>query len=182
MSNVRSEPLKNAKPASTTASAGCAALVGIVLLLVSVGPLIILLNGGYSILGMAWLADKVGGYGRLFWALATVWAVDIPIAQKAGLPLAQPVLPWLMVGGISFLEVSLILYRLRHADAGLWVSAAGYGVSIFDYITTAAGLAFAPFAAGLGAIWPLWALFAMALAAPLTFSFEALLARLLKGR
>ena len=73
-------------------------------------------------------------------------------------------------------------FEARHADAGLWVSAVGYSVSIFDYITTAAGLAFAPFAAGLGAIWPLWALFAMALAAPLTFSFEALLARLLKGR
>jgi len=180
MSNVRSAPLKSAS--SATAGAGCAALIGIVLLLVSVGPLIILLNAAILYLGMAWLADKVGGYGRLFWALATFWTVDVPIAQKAGLPRAQPVLPWLMVGGISFLEVALILYRLRQADAGAWISAAGYSVSMFDYITTTAGLAFAPFAAGLGAIWPLWALFAMALAASLTFSFEALLARLLKGR
>jgi hypothetical protein len=60
MSNVRSTPLSSAKTPSSTASAGCAALIGIVLLLVSIGPLIILLNGGYSILGMAWLADKVG--------------------------------------------------------------------------------------------------------------------------
>ena len=131
---------------------------------------------------MAWLADKVGPYGRLFWSVATFWTVNVPIAQKAGLPLAQPVLPWLMVSGISSLEVALILYKLRHADPGLWVSAAGYGVSIFDFITTGAGLAFAPFAASLGAVWPLWAVFAIGLAVPLTFAFEGLLARLLKGR
>src|SRR5215212_1150199 len=131
MSNVRSEPLKSPQPhtpARATAGAGCAALVGIVLLLVSVGPLIILLNGGYSILGMAWLAEKVGPYGRLFWAAATFWTVDVPIAQSAGLPLAQPVLPWAMVCGISALEIALILYRLRHANAGIWVTAAGYSV------------------------------------------------------
>jgi hypothetical protein len=75
MNNVRSAPLKRATPVSTTAGAGCAVLIGIVLLLVSVGPLIILLNGGYSILGMAWLADKVGPYGRMFWSVATFWTV-----------------------------------------------------------------------------------------------------------
>src|SRR5215217_5684441 len=119
---VRSTPLKNTPPASKTAGAGCAALIGIVLLLVSVGPLIILLNGGYSILGMAWLAEKVGPYGRLFWSVATFWTVNVPIAQSAGLPLAQPVLPWAMVCGISALEIALILYRLRHANAGIWVT------------------------------------------------------------
>jgi hypothetical protein len=118
--------------------------------LVSIGPLIILLNGGYSILGMAWLSDKVGPYGRMFWNVATIWTVAVPIAQKAGLPLDQPVLPCLMVCGISALEIALILYRLRHADAGLWVTAAGYAVAVFDYISTAIGLVFAPFAAGLG--------------------------------
>lgn len=182
MSNVRSTPLSNAKTPSSTAGAGCAALIGIVLLLVSVGPLIILLNGGYSILGMAWLANKVGPYGRMFWSVATFWTVDVPIAQKAGLPLAQPVLPWLMVAGISALEIALILYRLRHSDAGLWITSAGLAVAVFDYISTAIGLAFAPFTVGLGALWPLWALFAIALAVPLTFAFEGLLARLLKGR
>jgi hypothetical protein len=182
MSNVRSTPLSSTKTPRSTASAGCAALIGILLLLVSVGPLIILLNGGYSILGMAWLSDKVGPYGRMFWSVAMFWTVDVPIAQKAGLPLAQPVLPWLMVAGISALEIALILYRLRRTDAGLWVSAAGFAVAVFDYISTAIGLVFAPFASSLGAIWPLWALFAIVLAAPLTFAFEGLLARLLKGR
>jgi len=139
MGNVRSEPLKSAKPASAAAGAGCAALVGIVLLLLSVGPLIILLNGGYSILGMAWLADKVGPYGRLFWAAATTWTLDVSIAQRAGLPLYQPVLPWLMVIGISSLEVALILYKLRHTDPGLWINGAGVAVSGFDFVTTEPG-------------------------------------------
>src|SRR5262250_2934422 len=90
------EPLKDGQPRklyNPTAGAGCAALVGILLLLISVGPLIILLNGGYSIQGMAWLSGRVGSYGKLFWAVATVWAVDVPIAERAGLPLAQPVIP-----------------------------------------------------------------------------------------
>jgi hypothetical protein len=79
------------------------------MLLISVGPLIMLLNGGYSIVGMAWLANHVGPYGALFWSVATTWTGDVPIAQRAGLPLAQPVLPWVMVFGISCLEVALII-------------------------------------------------------------------------
>jgi hypothetical protein len=180
MSNVRSEAMRT--PRSAPAGAGCAALVGILLLLVSVGPLVILLNGGYSIIGMAWLSAKLGPYGQLFWAVATTWAIDVPIARRAGLPLAQPVLPWLMVIGITALEVALIWYRLKRADPGLWINGAGYAVAGFDYITTAVGLVFAPFAAGLGFLWPLWAIFAILIAAPVTFAFEGLLARLLRGR
>jgi hypothetical protein len=87
-----------------------------------------------------------------------------------------------MVAGMSALEIALVLYRLRHTDAGLWVTSAGFAVAVFDYISTAIGLVFAPFAVSLGTLWPLWVLFAIMLAAPLTFAFEGLLARLLKGR
>src|SRR5215212_260814 len=106
MSNVRSEPLKSAQAQTPTraTAGGVVSVVGVLLLLISVGPLLFLLNGGYSIVGMAWLAAHTGEYGRLFWALATFWTVEVPIAQRAGLPLAQPVLPWLMVIGFSFLQ------------------------------------------------------------------------------
>lgn len=176
---VRSEPLRSA---AAPAAGGCLASIGIFLLLVSVGPLIILLNGGYSILGMAWIADKIGPYGRIFWGVASFFTINVPIAERAGLPLAQPILPWCMVVGITALEVSMILYRLKGANAGFWINAGGVGVSLFDYATTAAGLAFAPFAAKMGAFWPVWAFVAALIAAPLTFSFEGLLARMLKGR
>jgi hypothetical protein len=181
---VRNEPMRSPQPAArpSTASAGCLASLGIMLLLISVGPLIILLNGGYSILGMGWLADKIGPYGRMFWSVATFFTIDVPIAEKAGLPLAQPVLPWCMVVGITFLEVAIILYKIKGTRAGFWVNAGGVGVSVFDYVTTAAGLVFAPFAAHWGAVWPIWAFIAILIAAPLTFSFEGLLARVLKGR
>src|SRR5690242_4051175 len=105
-SNIRSEPLKDRpspKMPSAVAGSGCAALIGVLLLLISIGPLFLLLNGGYSIQGMAWLGAHTGEYGRLFWAVATFWTVEVPIAERAGLPVEQPVLPWLMVGGISFL-------------------------------------------------------------------------------
>ncbi len=180
---VTSQPLTSkttARPAPR--GAGCAALIGVIMLLVSVGPLIILLNGGYSILGMGYLADRIGPYGRLFWAVATYFTVNVPIAEKAGLPLAQPILPWLMVIGITALEVSLIWYKLKDAEPGMWLNGAGVVFGGFDFMTTAAGLIFAPFAANLGVLWYIWAILAMIIAAPLTFGFEGLLARALKGR
>lgn len=182
MAVTSTELKKPATPRAAPAGAGCAALIGVIMLLVSVGPLVILLNGGYSILGMGYLADRIGPYGRLFWAVATYVTVDVPIAARAGLPLAQPVLPWLMVVGITALEVSLILYRLRKAEPGMWLNGAGVVFGGFDYITTAAGLIFAPFTTGIGVLWYIWALLAVLIAAPLTFGFEGLLARALKGR
>lgn len=182
---VTSTPLTSSAhpPArANTAGAGCLASLGIFMLLVSVGPLIILLNGGYSIVGMAWIADKLGPYGRIFWNVTSFFTINVPIAEKAGLPLAQPVLPWMMVIGITALEVAMILYKIKRVNAGFWINAGGVGVSIFDYATTAAGLVFAPFTVNLGRLWPAWAFFALILAAPLTFSFEGLLARMLKGR
>jgi hypothetical protein len=176
MSNVRSEPLQQA----SAAGAGCVSIVGTFLLLVSTGPLVWLLNGGYSIVGMAWLAEHTGEYGRLFWTLATIWTVDIPIAERAGLPLAQPVLPWAMVVGMSFLQVGLFVRTMRRNTAEPLLDALGMTVSLFDFITTATGLVFAPFVTGaILFVRIVWGVFAVALAIPLTFGFEALLARLL---
>jgi len=178
MSNVRSQPI-----ARKSASSGCATLAGALMLLVSVGPLFLLLNGGYSIQGMAWLGAHTGEYGRLFWAVATFWTVEIPIAARAGLPVAQPVLPWLMVGGISFLEIGLFLRHLRGSQSELWSDGSGSAASLFDYATTAIGLMFAPFAANAPALARLiWYGLAIALVVPLTFGFEGLLARAMRGR
>lgn len=177
MSNVRSEPLSTRTPRDT--STGCLGLTGVVFLLVSVGPLVILMNGGYSIVGMGWLADKIGPYGRMFWAAATTFTVDVPIAARAGLPLAQPVLPWLMVAGMSFLQISLLASR-RQASA--WIAGAGLLVSVFDYATTAVGLALMSWLAGLGIFWWLWVPIAAVLAVPVTFGFEGLIARVIRGR
>lgn len=175
---VTSTPLKSAST-PRDASTGCLGLTGVVFLLVSVGPLIILMNGGYSIVGMGWLADKIGPYGRLFWAAATTFTIDVPIAARAGLPLAQPVLPWLMVIGMSFLQISLLVSR-RQASA--WIAGAGILVSVFDYVTTVVGMALMPWMAGLGLLRYLWYPVAAALAVPVTFGFEGLIARVLRGR
>lgn len=176
MSNVTSKPMQNA----STASAGCVSMIGTVLLLISIGPLLWLLNGGYSIQGMAWLADHTGEYGRLFWSLATLWTVDIPIAEKAGLPLAQPVIPWCFVFATSFLQIGLMVRGMRHNRDEPLLDVLGLAVSIFDYGTTAIGLVFAPFTAGaILLVRIIWAAIAFALAVPLTFGFEALFARLL---
>lgn len=177
--NVRSEPLHSAH-APREASTGCLGLAGVVLLLVSVGPLFVLLNGGYSIVGMSWLAGRLGEYGRLFWSLATTIAIDVPLAEKAGLPLAQPVLPWMMVIGMSFLQISLLASRKRQSSP--WIMTAGVLVSVFDYATTAVGLALMPWMAGLGILWWLWLPVAAVLAVPITFGCEGLIARVLRGR
>jgi len=168
---------------SAVAGSGCAALIGVLLLLISIGPLFLLLNGGYSIQGMAWLGAHTGEYGRLFWAVATFWTVEVPIAERAGLPVEQPVLPWLMVGGISFLEIGLFWHHLRSGRSEWWIDGGGSAASLFDYATTAIGLMFAPFAAEAPALARLvWYVLAIGLAVPLTFGFEGLLARVLRGR
>jgi hypothetical protein len=150
------------------------------LLLISTGPLIFLLNGGYSIVGMAWIAQAVGPYGQLFWELATTWTVDIPIAARAGLPIAQPIIPWLMVFGISFLEIGLLVRRFCRATPDPLLDTLGGVTSLFDFTTTTIGLVFAPLVAGsILAIRIIWGIFAVVLAVPLTFGFEALIARLL---
>jgi hypothetical protein len=176
--SVQSKPLNNKR--STASSA--VSIVGVLLLLISVGPLFLLLNGGYSILGMAWLSEHTGEYGRLFWALATFWTVEVPVVVKAGLPLAQPVLPWGMVIGISFLQIGLFIRRLRGSAVDPLLDTCGLAVSAFDFATTAIGMMFAPFTAALGALRYVWMLLAIGLAVPVTFGFEGLLARALRGR
>lgn len=176
---VKSEPLTTATTATRDTSTGCLGLTGVVFLLISVGPLVILLNGGYSIVGMGWLAGRIGEYGRLFWELATIATIDVPIAARAGLPLQQPILPWLMVIGMSFLQISLLASRKQ---ASPWIASAGLLVSIFDYATTAVGLALMPWMAGLGILWYLWLPVAAVLAVPVTFGFEGLIARVIRGR
>ncbi len=178
MSNVRSEPLSARTPRDT--STGCLGLTGVVFLLISIGPLIVLMNGGYSIIGMGWLADKIGPYGRMFWAAATTFTIDVPIAARAGLPLAQPILPWLMVAGTSFLQISLLASRKMQSSP--WLTGAGVLFSIFDYVTTLVGLALMPWLSSLGILRWLWFIVAAALAVPVTFGFEGLIARVIRGR
>jgi len=128
------------------------------------------------------VANKVGPYGQLFWSIATFLDGDVPIAAEAGPAPRQPVLPWLMVAGMSALEIALILYRLRHTDAGLWVTSAGFAVAVFpDYSTRPLAWSLRHSPTGLGAVWPLWALFAIALVRPSPSRLRDS-ARLLKGR
>jgi len=176
---VTSKPM----PDASRTSASCASILGTLLLLISIGPLGWLLNGGYSIVGMAWLADHTGGYGRLFWSLATAWAVDVPWAERAGLPLAQPVIPWVFVFASSFLQIGLMVRGMRRNRNEPLLDLLGLAVSIFDYGTTAIGLVFAPFVVGaILFVRIVWGAIAVVLAIPLTFGFEALFARLLLFR
>ncbi len=185
-SNVRSEPMKDGQPpkrySATAGAGGYVSIIGVLFLLISVGPLFFLLNGGYSILGMAWLAAHTGEYGRLFWALATFWTIEVPIAERAGLPIAQPVIPWVMVVGISFLQIGLFIRRLRGTQVEPLLDSCGLAVSAFDFATTAIGMMFAPFTATLGFLRYIWMLLAIGLAVPITFGCEGLLARALRGR
>jgi len=161
---------------------GATSTIGMALLLLSVGPLFLLLNGGYSIQGMAWLADHLGEYGRVFWSLSIYWTVPVPLMERAGLPLDQPIVPWMMVVAITFQEIGLLLRRRAHRRH-MAHDLTGELVSVFDYATTALGLSFAPFV--LGVSFPLhmaWAIIAFILALPLTFGFEALLVHALPTR
>lgn len=177
MSNVRSTPLTSSRK-----GAGGISIIGIIFLLIAIGPLFWLLNGGYSIQGMQWLAEHVGAYGRLFWQVATLVTINVPIAERAGLPTEQPVIPWLFVFGTSFLQIGLFVRRMRRAYLEPVLDISGAAVSLFDYITTMLGLMFASFAAGAALPARIaWYVLAIALAIPITFGFEVLLARAMRG-
>jgi hypothetical protein len=180
MSNVKSTPIKG--PAPAPRRWGCLSTIGAIFLTISVGPLFFLLNGGYSIQGMAWLSEHTGAYGRMFWALATTWTIDVPIAARARMPAAQPILPWLMVIGMSFLQIGMLVRRALNDFSAPGYDAAGGLVSIFDYATTAIGLSLLVTAASVAPfVWYIWVALAAVLAIPITFGFEVLLARTIRS-
>jgi hypothetical protein len=129
MSNVQSKPLNTSRDTST----GRIDQRGI--LTISIGPLIAY-ERRLPIVGMGWLADKIGPYGRMFWAAATTFTIDAD-RRARGLPLAQPILPWLMVAGCRSCRSACSPVVNRQA----WIAGAGLLVSVFDYAATAVGLA-----------------------------------------
>jgi len=176
--SVVSKPMKTARKSASGIS-----IVGVIFLLIAIGPLFFLLNGGYSIVGMQWISEHVGAYGRLFWEVVTVLKVTVPIAGRAGLPVEQPIIPWLFVFGTSFLQIGLLVRRMRHSRIEPMLDLSGAAVSIFDYITTMVGLMFAPFvAAATTPVRVIWYVLAIALSIVLTFGCEALLARAIRGK
>jgi hypothetical protein len=144
--------------------------LGALLLLISVGPLFFLLNGGYSIQGIGWICEHTGTYGQLFWALANKVTVPVPGFE------AQSAFLWGLVLGITVLEFSILRPKNLRPDL------LGGVASAFDFGTTAIGLGFLAFAQNRGLLTILWWAIAVIVSVPLTFGFEWILAKVFRGR
>jgi hypothetical protein len=80
------------------------------------------------------------------------------------------------------ITIGLFFRQLRGDQIEPLLDSCGLAVSAFDFATTTIGMMFAPFTATLGALRYVWMLLSIGPAIPVTFGFEALLARALRGR
>ena len=178
---VIEKPMPDRKPPSAAiphAAAGGPALflgkLGMWLAVVAFGGVFWAINGGFSVIGLGVFASSINDAGRLFWAFASAWTFNVPVAVK-GLPATQPVIPWLGVVASSFLQISIIWLKLSNKPIPIWLIVSAFAASGYDYATTYFGLGTIEWIAAIG-----WA-FQAAIAAPLTFALEFMVGYALKG-
>lgn len=101
----------------------------------SVGPVIWAINGGYSVIGLGVVAAAFNDAGQLFWAMMTRWRFTVP-AQVPGLDNTQPVLPWVLVGASSLLQIVVTWLTLQRRAIPPWMVLLAIALSVYDLATT----------------------------------------------
>lgn len=170
---VKSYPIRSASQ-----SGGCALLIGKLgmwLAVASFGGIFWAVNGGFSVLGLGVLASSFNDAGKLFWAAISGWSFNVPV-QVQGLPVTQPVIPWVGVVAASLLQISVVWLKLSKRNIPVPLLVTATLLSIYDYVTTFFGLGAMPWLALLG--WPGQAI----LAIPLTFALESAIGYALKPK
>jgi hypothetical protein len=171
MSKVTFTPLVDGKPPERPPKKPIdwpilAGKIGMWLTVISFGGVFWAVNGGFSVIGLGVIASSFNEAGRLAWAALTAVRFAVPV-QVAGLPLTQPLIPWLGVIAATLLQISVAWLKLsgRLIPPSLLIFAAL--LSLYDYGTTFFGLGTVVWIAAIGPV-------AQALIAlPLTFGLEA---------
>jgi hypothetical protein len=180
---VTSTPINStAHPSATRPSAyangGCALLIGKIgmwMAVLSFGGIFWAVNGGFSVIGLGVLASSFNDAGRLFWAAVSQLTFAVPVSVP-GLPTTQPLIPWIGVVAASLLQISVAWLKLSKWAIPKPLLITAVLLSIYDYVTTVAGLGTIPWMAK-GGIIP-----ALVIALPLTFAIEAAIGFALKRR
>ncbi len=175
---VTSTPIGSTARPSAYSNGGCAILLGKLgmwLAVMSFGGLFWAVNGGYSVIGLGVLASSFNTSGALFWAAVSTWTFAVPVAVP-GLPTTQPLIPWIGVVSASMIQISFTWLRLSKRDIPWQLFLTAILLSVYDYVTTVAGLGTIPWLAK-GGIVP-----ALVIAVPLTFAVEGAIGFALKRR
>jgi divalent metal cation (Fe/Co/Zn/Cd) transporter len=140
--NLRAVPVKEQEPKEDKPPrrrrddiANGIAGAAIWLMVLSFGGLIWTINGGFSVAGLEIIAQLFNEEGRIFWTAASTWTFTLPISV-AGLPVTQPIIPWIGVISASMLQVVVIYARLRDIPLKPHVYVAAILMSLYDLGTT----------------------------------------------
>lgn len=144
MSNLQQTPLVNGqvvtkrRPAINIDAAGCAGNLAAWIVVLSVGPILWAINGGYSVIGLGVVARSFNDAGRLFWAMMVSLRFTLPV-NVPGLDNTQPLLPWALVVASSLLQIVVFWLKLQRRSIPAWFIFLAILLSIYDYTTTLFG-------------------------------------------
>ena len=127
------------------------AKIGAWMVVGSFSLLLIGINGGYSVLGLEVLSTLFNDAGRIFWAAISALQIPVPVRVE-GLPISQPLIPWVGVIGGSILQCVTIWMKLSHLPIPAWLWNLTIGISLYDLATTFFGLGVIAWIAEAGTI------------------------------
>lgn len=139
----------------------------------SFGGIFWAVNGGFSVIGLGVMASAFNSAGQLFWAAVSSLTFPVPV-RVAGLPVTQPLIPWIGVVAASLLQISVSWLKLSGRSIPVPLLVTAVLVSIYDYVTTVFGLGTVEWIALIGL--PAQLLIAI----PLTFCIETAIGFALK--
>jgi hypothetical protein len=142
-------------------------------LLVPIGALFFAVNGGYSIEGLGRIAVAFNTPGQFVWAFLSTITFNVPVALP-GLPKTQPAIPWLIVLGISVLQVTTLWQKVTDRYVPRWLLTVTSVLSLYDLGTTFVGFSAVAWIINAGL------LLQIPLALLFTFGFEAALSMVLR--
>jgi divalent metal cation (Fe/Co/Zn/Cd) transporter len=178
--NLRAVPVKEQEPKEDKPPrrrrddiANGIAGAAIWLMVLSFGGLIWTINGGFSVAGLEIIAQLFNEEGRIFWTAASTWTFTLPVSV-AGLPVTQPIIPWIGVISASMLQVVVIYARRANIRLATHIYLAAGVMSIYDLITTYFGTGTIAWIAAGGI------LIQVVVTVVITFSVEMVIGYLLK--
>lgn len=151
------------------------AIIGMWMAVLVFGSIIIIVNGGFSVLGLNITAASFNDAGKLFWA--AVSAIQFPVPVKvSGLPTTQPLVPWLGVASASFLQITVLYRRSRGLYVPMYILLFTVFLSLYDLGTTYSGLGTVKWIVSAG-----WVV-RLILTILLTFGVETIIGLMLRER
>lgn len=149
--------------------------VGGWLIVIAVGLLFWLVNGGFSVRGLEAISTQFDAGGKLFWA--AIAGIPAPITFAIpGLPPTQPLIPWLGVVGTSAIQIGIVWRARQRLPIYWWLIVLGLVMSTYDLATTIYGFGTLQWAQALG----IWAQGLLGIF--FTFGLEILIGILLKTK